>query len=170
MPIIAAIVGKPNFNDLTFTIHHSVFTYGAFISDVIIFVAIAAAVFSFIVKPVDMIMKLPQKATSRRLRRSRTRSAATRSCSPPYAPEANSWWTESVADKAVVIIEPLAFRGVVAWTADRRLWTGRWHVPCVSDGSAKRAPPRLLIAAAARAASTMSRAIRRRRIARFRPQ
>jgi large conductance mechanosensitive channel len=28
MPIIAAIVGKPNFNDLTFTIHKSVFTYG----------------------------------------------------------------------------------------------------------------------------------------------
>jgi large conductance mechanosensitive channel len=26
MPIIAAIVGKPNFNDLTFTIHNSVFT------------------------------------------------------------------------------------------------------------------------------------------------
>jgi large conductance mechanosensitive channel len=61
MPIIAAIVGKPNFNDLTFTIHHSVFTYGAFISDVIIFVAIAAAVFSFIVKPVDMIMKRRRK-------------------------------------------------------------------------------------------------------------
>ena len=33
MPIIAAIVGKPNFNDLTFTIHKSVFTYGAFITD-----------------------------------------------------------------------------------------------------------------------------------------
>ena len=57
MPIIAAIVGKPNFDDLTFTIHHSVFTYGAFISDLITFVAIAAAVFFFIVKPVDMITK-----------------------------------------------------------------------------------------------------------------
>jgi large conductance mechanosensitive channel len=57
MPIIAAIVGKPNFNDLTFTIHHSVFTYGAFITDLITFVAIAAAVFFFIVKPVDMIAK-----------------------------------------------------------------------------------------------------------------
>ncbi len=55
MPIIAAIVGKPNFNDLTFTIHNSVFTYGAFITDVITFLAIAAAVFFFIVKPVDML-------------------------------------------------------------------------------------------------------------------
>jgi len=57
MPIIAAIVGKSNFNDLTFTIHNSVFTYGAFITDVITFIAIAAAVFFFIVKPVDMITK-----------------------------------------------------------------------------------------------------------------
>ena len=61
MPIIAAIVGKPNFNDLTFTIHKSVFTYGAFITDLITFVAIAAAVFFFIVKPVDMIMKRRQR-------------------------------------------------------------------------------------------------------------
>lgn len=57
MPIIAAIVGKPNFNDLTFTINKSVFTYGTFITDLITFVAIAAAVFFFIVKPVDMITK-----------------------------------------------------------------------------------------------------------------
>jgi large conductance mechanosensitive channel len=57
MPIIAAIVGKPNFDDLTFTIHHSVFTYGTFITDLITFVAIAAAVFFFIIKPVDMIAK-----------------------------------------------------------------------------------------------------------------
>ena len=57
MPIIAAIVGKPNFNDLTFTIHKSVFTYGTFITDLISFIAIAAAVFFFIVKPVDMITK-----------------------------------------------------------------------------------------------------------------
>ena len=57
MPIIAAIVGKPNFNDLTFTINKSVFTYGTFITDLIAFVAIAAAVFFFIVKPVDMIKK-----------------------------------------------------------------------------------------------------------------
>jgi large conductance mechanosensitive channel len=55
MPVIAAILGKPNFNDLTFTIHKSVFRYGAFITDLISFIAIAAAVFFFIVKPVDMV-------------------------------------------------------------------------------------------------------------------
>lgn len=56
MPIISAIVGKPSFRDLTFTIHKSVFQYGSFITDVIQFAAIAAAVFFFIVKPVQMLM------------------------------------------------------------------------------------------------------------------
>ena len=56
MPIIAMIIGKPNFNDLTFTINDAVFRYGAFITDVISFVAISAAVFFFIVKPMDAIV------------------------------------------------------------------------------------------------------------------
>ena len=55
MPILAAIFGKPSFNDLTFTINDSVFRYGAFITDAIQFVAIGAAVFFFIVKPVQML-------------------------------------------------------------------------------------------------------------------
>jgi large conductance mechanosensitive channel len=54
MPIIAAMIGKPDFSALTFTINDSVFRYGAFITDVIQFVAIAAAVFFFIVKPVQL--------------------------------------------------------------------------------------------------------------------
>jgi large conductance mechanosensitive channel len=56
MPIIAAIIGKPDFRDLTFTIHRSVFRYGAFLTDLLQFVAIAAAVFLFIVKPVQMML------------------------------------------------------------------------------------------------------------------
>jgi large conductance mechanosensitive channel len=55
MPIIAMIIGKPNFNDLDFTINDAVFRYGAFITDVISFLAIAAAVFFFIVKPMNML-------------------------------------------------------------------------------------------------------------------
>ena len=54
MPIIAAVIGKPDFSALTFTINDSVFRYGAFITDVIQFIAIAAAVFFFIVKPVQL--------------------------------------------------------------------------------------------------------------------
>jgi large conductance mechanosensitive channel len=52
MPLIAMIIGKPDFRDLTFTINDAVFRYGSFITDVIQFVAIAAAVFFFVVKPV----------------------------------------------------------------------------------------------------------------------
>jgi large conductance mechanosensitive channel len=55
MPIVAMIIGKPNFNDLTFTINDAVFAYGAFITEVITFIAIAAAVFFFIVKPMDVL-------------------------------------------------------------------------------------------------------------------
>jgi large conductance mechanosensitive channel len=54
-PIIAAIIGQPDFSQLTFTINHSVFHYGAFLNAVISFVSIAAAVFFFVVKPVNAL-------------------------------------------------------------------------------------------------------------------
>ena len=57
MPILAMIFGKPNFDDLTFTINDAVFRYGSFITAVITFVAIAAAVFFFVVKPMDALKK-----------------------------------------------------------------------------------------------------------------
>jgi large conductance mechanosensitive channel len=57
MPIIAAIIGKPDFSNLTFTIHKAVFRYGSFITAAIQFVAIAAAVFVFVVKPVNMLLQ-----------------------------------------------------------------------------------------------------------------
>ena len=53
MPVIAMIFGEPDFSDLTFTINDAVFRYGSFITAVIAFVAIAAAVFFFVVKPVN---------------------------------------------------------------------------------------------------------------------
>jgi large conductance mechanosensitive channel len=56
MPVIAAIIGKPDFSDLTFTINDAVFRYGAFLTAVIQFVAIAAAVFFLVVKPVDAML------------------------------------------------------------------------------------------------------------------
>jgi large conductance mechanosensitive channel len=56
MPVIAMIVGKPDFRDVTFTVNDAVFRYGAFITDVIQFVAIAAAVFFFVVKPVQAML------------------------------------------------------------------------------------------------------------------
>jgi len=53
MPVVAMIIGKPDFSDLTFTINDAVFRYGAFLTDVITFLATAAAVFFFVVKPMQ---------------------------------------------------------------------------------------------------------------------
>ena len=61
MPVIAMIVGKPDLSDLTFTINDAVFRYGAFITDVIQFVAIAAAVFFFVVKPIQAMQARGRK-------------------------------------------------------------------------------------------------------------
>jgi large conductance mechanosensitive channel len=55
-PIVAAIFGKPDFSTLTFTIHKSHFFYGDFINAVIAFVSIAAAVFFFVVKPINFLI------------------------------------------------------------------------------------------------------------------
>ena len=57
MPIIAMIFGKPDLSSLTFTINDAKFRYGAFITSAIQFVAIAAAVFLFIVKPVNVLLQ-----------------------------------------------------------------------------------------------------------------
>jgi large conductance mechanosensitive channel len=61
LPIIAMIIGKPDFSDLTFTINDAVFRYGAFLTDAIQFVAIAAAVFVFVVKPVQAMLSRVQR-------------------------------------------------------------------------------------------------------------
>jgi len=53
MPLIAMIIGEPSFNELTFTINDAEFAYGSFITSVIDFVAVAAAIFFLVVKPMD---------------------------------------------------------------------------------------------------------------------
>jgi large conductance mechanosensitive channel len=63
MPIVAMIIGKPDFSNLTFTINDAVFRYGAFITDLITFVATAAAIFFFVVKPVGAVLARVAKPT-----------------------------------------------------------------------------------------------------------
>ena len=55
-PIIALIFGKPDFSALSFTINSSHFLYGDFINALVAFVSIAAAVFFFVVQPVNALM------------------------------------------------------------------------------------------------------------------
>jgi large conductance mechanosensitive channel len=56
-PLIAAIFGKHDFSALTFTVNKSTFRYGAFLNAVIAFISIAAAVFFFVVQPVNALMR-----------------------------------------------------------------------------------------------------------------
>jgi large conductance mechanosensitive channel len=52
MQIISAIVGEPDFSDLTFTLNDSVIRYGSFITAVVNFLIIAAALF-LVVKAIN---------------------------------------------------------------------------------------------------------------------
>jgi large conductance mechanosensitive channel len=61
MPVVAMIIGKPDFSGLTFTINDAVFRYGAFITSLITFIATAAAIFFFVVKPVTAAMSRMRK-------------------------------------------------------------------------------------------------------------
>jgi large conductance mechanosensitive channel len=55
-PLIAAIIGRPDFGALTFRIHRAVFRYGDFLNVLISFITIAVAVFFLVVKPVNLLM------------------------------------------------------------------------------------------------------------------
>jgi large conductance mechanosensitive channel len=55
-PIIAVIFGKPNFEALSFTINSSQFLYGDFINNVVAFLTVAAAMFFFVVVPINRLL------------------------------------------------------------------------------------------------------------------
>jgi large conductance mechanosensitive channel len=55
-PLIAAIVGKPDFSAIAFTVNNSKFMIGEFINAVVSFILIAAAVYFFIVLPVNRVL------------------------------------------------------------------------------------------------------------------
>jgi large conductance mechanosensitive channel len=57
-PVIAAIAGKPDFSNLTFTANKSLFRYGDFINALIQFVLIAAAIYFFVVLPIKHLNEL----------------------------------------------------------------------------------------------------------------
>ena len=53
-PLITAVAGEPNFEGLKFTINDSEFLYGEWLNAVFSFVSIAAVVFFFVVKPLNL--------------------------------------------------------------------------------------------------------------------
>src|SRR5260370_14830385 len=61
-PVIAAIVGKPDFSAISFTVNGSIFALGDFINAAIAFILVAAAVFFFVVTPVNLLIARMRKA------------------------------------------------------------------------------------------------------------
>jgi large conductance mechanosensitive channel len=61
-PLIAAIVGKPDFSAVSFTLGATVFPIGDFINAAISFLLIAAAVYFFVVTPVNALVARMRKA------------------------------------------------------------------------------------------------------------
>jgi large conductance mechanosensitive channel len=55
-PFIAAIVGKPDFSALTFSVNGGVITYGNFLNAVIAFILMAGVVYFFIIVPTNALM------------------------------------------------------------------------------------------------------------------
>ena len=55
-PLIAAIVGTPDFSALVFTINGSKFLIGDFVNAVVAFVLVAAAIYFFVVVPMNAVV------------------------------------------------------------------------------------------------------------------
>jgi large conductance mechanosensitive channel len=61
-PFIAAIVGKPDFSAISFTINGSVFALGDFINALVSFLLVATAVYFFVVTPINALVSRMRKA------------------------------------------------------------------------------------------------------------
>lgn len=55
-PLIAAIVGRPDFSALKFTINNSQFLYGDFLNALLSFLLVGAAVYFFVVTPMNALL------------------------------------------------------------------------------------------------------------------
>jgi large conductance mechanosensitive channel len=60
-PLLAALVGKPNFGRLIFTVGSAKFSYGMFLNALISFILLAAVVYFLIVAPVNKVLSISQR-------------------------------------------------------------------------------------------------------------
>jgi large conductance mechanosensitive channel len=60
-PLIAAIIKQPDFSALTFTINGSKFLYGEFINALLSFLIVSAAIYFFVVVPVNALIARSRK-------------------------------------------------------------------------------------------------------------
>jgi len=60
-PLIAALVGKPDFSAVNFTVGTAVFKLGDFLNAIIAFLLVAAAVYFFVVTPINALIARTRK-------------------------------------------------------------------------------------------------------------
>jgi large conductance mechanosensitive channel len=60
-PLIAALFGKPDFSNLTFTVNNSKFLYGDFINAVFSFLIVAVVIYFFVVLPFTALIARMRK-------------------------------------------------------------------------------------------------------------
>ena len=75
-PLIAAIVGKPDFGALTFTINGSSSATATSSTPLIAFLIVAAVIFFFVVKPLNLLRGAAQEGRGARSRRRPPRTSA----------------------------------------------------------------------------------------------
>jgi len=61
-PLIAAIVGKPDFSAIKFTVNGSLFAIGDFVNTAVAFLLVATAVYFFVVTPINALVTRMRKA------------------------------------------------------------------------------------------------------------
>ena len=61
-PMIAAVVGKPDFSAIQFTVNNSKFLVGDFINAVVSFLIVATAVYYVVVLPINTLIAKTKKA------------------------------------------------------------------------------------------------------------
>jgi len=61
-PLIALLVGKPDFTGISFSIGNTAFPIGDFITAVVSFVLVAAAVYFFVVTPINALIARSRKS------------------------------------------------------------------------------------------------------------
>jgi len=61
-PLIAAIAKVPDFGSLAFTVNGSSFAIGHFLNTLVSFVLVSAAIFFFVIKPMNLLVARARKA------------------------------------------------------------------------------------------------------------
>lgn len=98
-PLIAAVVGKPDFSALAFTVNGSKFAIGDFINELVSFLLVSVAIYVFIIAPMNAIAE-------RRRRGAPPPDPTTKSCpeclsAVPIAAKRCAFCTSPLTDPAI---------------------------------------------------------------------